>query len=300
MVVAATGRDKTQLGRDLADGEDRGRIERPVVDLEPREALVDELTEDRQSSPGLAEVREHRKAAGDADRSDRSDRVEAGAWDIRGLAPAEIAAEGVVDALHVPGIDHRPCDRRAAKGIHVRVDVRVGGRGRWHWKLVVDRQAELAAALPGQRRLGRLVVGIHSEAEDVELALPQAEVARHDRVDLDAGQQAEPHRDRARGDHLAVAGEVVVVGQREQPDACIERSLDQVDGRDEAVRACRVGVKVDRRGARRDDAVRGGGRDGIVALASPAGRHLRPRRGVGSARWRAPAPSLDRRRPGRR
>ena len=45
-------------------------------------------------------------------------------------------------------------------------------------------------ALRGELRLERLVVGVHPEAQDVQLAVLQAEMPRvDDRVDLDAGDQ---------------------------------------------------------------------------------------------------------------
>ena len=99
-------------------------------------------------------------------------------------------------------------------------------------ELVVDRHVELAqqrdrlvealaaaAALGCEDRLERLVVRVHPEAEDVELALPQPEVAGDDGVDLDAGDERQAGRDSVGGDHLAVAGQRVVVGQGEEPDA---------------------------------------------------------------------------------
>ena len=67
-----------------------------------------------------------------------------------------------------------------------------------------DRHAELgqaanrpseplgaSVALRDERRLERLVVGVHPEAEDVQLALPEPDVLRDDGVDLDAGDELE-------------------------------------------------------------------------------------------------------------
>ena len=98
--------------------------------------------------------------------------------------------------------------------------------------LGVDRQLELAQpgdgplergraliALGGQDGLERFVVGVHAEAEDVQLAFPQPQVAGHERVDLDTGQQRHPGWHRGLRDHGAVAGQGVVVGQAEDPDA---------------------------------------------------------------------------------
>ena len=55
--------------------------------------------------------------------------------------------------------------------------------------------------------------------EDVELALPQPEVAGDDGIDLDARDERQAGRDGiGRGD-LAIAGQRVVIGQRQEPDA---------------------------------------------------------------------------------
>ena len=107
-----------------------------------------------------------------------------------------------------------------------------------HVDLGVDREPDLAqpvdglpeplaapATLRGHRRLERVVVGVHPEAEDVQLPFPQAEVARHEGIDLDARDQGHPVRDRGRGDDVAIAGEGVVVGQREDAHAGLERRL---------------------------------------------------------------------------
>ena len=122
------------------------------------------------------------------------------------------------------GRDEGAGDRRAAEGV-------VAGR-RDVADLRVDREIELAqqgdrpleplaapVALGGEDRLEGVVGRVHPEAEDVQLALPQAEVAGHDRVDLDPGQERQAGRHGAGGDDVAVAGQRVVVGQGQQAHA---------------------------------------------------------------------------------
>ena len=62
------------------------------------------------------------------------------------------------------------------------------------------REAEApCAALGGERRLERLVVRVHPEAEDVELALGQAQVqVAGDGVDLDGRDEVQPVGQRVR------------------------------------------------------------------------------------------------------
>ena len=129
-------------------------------------------------------------------------------------------AEGVLDALGEPGGDERPGDRRAAECVIV-----ADREGR---DLRIDRQPEVpqqdhrpleplatATALGGEGRLERLVVRIHAEPEDVELALPQSEVAGHEGVDLDTRDEGHPGWHRPGSDDVTVAGERVVVRERE-------------------------------------------------------------------------------------
>ena len=138
------------------------------------------------------------EAAGRPDRLDRLDRAEAARAAHSRAAPAQQPREGVLDAVRVAGLDQGAGDGRPAERVVV-------DRARRVEQLVVDRQAEIAeagdgpleplappAALLGEGRLERLVVGIHPEAEDVELALPQAEIAVDDGVDLDAGDSVRP------------------------------------------------------------------------------------------------------------
>ena len=74
--------------------------------------------------------------------------------------------------------------------------------------LRIDRKSELAEAIDGpgepdaalialgdHRGLERLVVRVHAEPEDVQLAFPQAQVARHEGVDLDARDERHVRRD---------------------------------------------------------------------------------------------------------
>ena len=152
-----------------------------------------------------------------------------------------------------PGSDQRPGDGRPAEGVVV-AGVERGDLG-------VDRHADLAQAVDGpreplagavalgrHRRLERLVVRVHPEPEDVELALPQPEVAGDEGVDLDARDQRHPGGDRTGRDHVAIAGERVVVGQREDADAGRGNAARRAaTGRQDAVGAGRVRVQVDGR-----------------------------------------------------
>ena len=101
------------------------------------------------------------------------------------------------------GGHQRTGDGRASQGVVIAVD-QIGDLG-------VDRQADVAeqvdrpreshaalVALGDHRRLERLVVRVHPEPEDVQLALPQPEVAGDEGVDLDAGDERQARRDRAR------------------------------------------------------------------------------------------------------
>src|SRR5262249_19230879 len=152
---------------------------------------------------------------GGSDRLDRTDRIEPAAGEVRRFAPAQVAIERVLDARRVPGGDEGARDRRAPQRVVIRrLVVREGG---------IDRHIELAQTLEhppeadaprlplrGERRLEGVVRGVHAEAEDVELALPQPKVARDDRVDLDARDELEAGWDgtrAARGD-VAITGEV--------------------------------------------------------------------------------------------
>ena len=91
------------------------------------------------------------------------------------------------------------------------------------------------------------------------------------------GDERHPDRDGIRSDDLAVARERVVVGQGEQPDADVERGRTSADGRKDAIRPGRMGVEVDRRGARRLDPAGTGRGQRVVATTARPGRHVTPR-----------------------
>ena len=108
-------------------------------------------------------------------------------------------------------------------------------------------------ALPGERRLECLVGRVHPEAEHVELAVEQRDVAS-DRVDLDAGNELEAGGQGVGGcAEFAVRGERVVVGDRQVPDAGRCDVADQDRGLEDAVGAGRVRVEVDDRCATAGD-----------------------------------------------
>jgi hypothetical protein len=152
----------------------------------------------------------------------------------------------------------------------------------------IDRPVEPrppGCALSSQGCLERLVVRVHPEPEDVELALPQAEIPGHEGVDLDAGDQRHALRHGV-GDQVVVSGERVVVGEREDPDTGRRDVLDEPGRGQDTIRAARVGVQVDRRRSRRDDTKRRGCR--VVAsraLVAGACGH-RPSLPAGRARPR--------------
>ena len=110
------------------------------------------------------------------------------------------------------------------------------------------REAQTAcAALGRDRRLEGVVGRVHPDPEDVQLALGQAQVqVAGDGVDLHGRDevQAFGQRVRARGGQLAVRGEVVVVGDGEQPDAGGVRLAEELGGFQDAIGAKRVGVDV--------------------------------------------------------
>ena len=135
------------------------------------------------------------------------------------------------------GADQRPRERRAPeRGVVVEGQL---------LDLGVDRETELAqlrhdtveplaalGALVGEQRLERLVRGIDAVAEDVQLALVQAVVTRDDAVDLDRGNELEAkvRRVAVACAELAVGSERVVVGDGEQPDACLAGGGEQLGG----------------------------------------------------------------------
>jgi hypothetical protein len=138
-------------------------------------------------------------------------------------------------------------------------------------------------ALPGQRCLEGGVVGVHAKAQDVELALPQAEIAGDQGVDLDAGYDGHPRWNGSRGHDIAETGERVMVGQGKRRDPDRRRGPDEHRRVEHTVRPTRVRVQVDRRRAWRHNRVRDRRR---VVPASPgrgwpgqpgSGRHVRPR-----------------------
>ena len=251
----------------------------------------------------LAEMGQRRKPARRTDRLDRADRAESGARHVRGAAAPDEPLERILDARRMTCADERPGDRRPAE----RVVIAQVELGEW----LVDRQPELAQTGDGplepfaaSRSLGRedrfelVVRRVHAEAEDVELALPQV-LPIDDGVDLDAGDQLEAVGHRARGQDVAAARQRVVVGQRQQPDTGSGGRAQEDRRLEDAVRARRVGVEVDRRGSRRDDGI--GRRPRIVPARGRPGRHaIRARRGAGPAPAGAPGPSPGRCRPAAR
>ena len=152
--------------------------------------------------------------------------------DIAGSAVPEDPGESVLDAGRESGRDEGPREGRATERVVI-ARRQLGDLG-------VDRQPQLAQqvdgpresrppgrALAGEDRLERVVVRVHAEAQDVQLGLPQAEVAGHERVDLDARDEPHAGRDRVRSDEVAVAGQGVVVGEGEGPHAGRGHVLDR-------------------------------------------------------------------------
>ena len=134
-------------------------------------------------------------------------------------------AERVLDARREAGRHQRPGDRRPAERVVVVRDEtrRPGRRSAGRSRAAGRRSARTARGggpLGGQRRLERLVVGVHPEAQDVQLALPQAR-GRGSRCALIStpGMSVIGAGIARRGHHVAVAGERVVIGQRQRPDA---------------------------------------------------------------------------------
>ena len=204
VVVAAAGRDETERPRDLADRLDRRHVERAVVDLEPAEAGVGQLADDVDPGRRLAEMGQRREPAGGPDRLDRLDRAETAARHVGRLPPAEQSPEGVLDARRVAGRDQRAGDGRPAERVVVgRIgDVReLVRRSTGRARAAARRSARTArgAGRAGRRGSPRTPrPRVHPEAEDVELALPQPEVAGDDGVDLDARDEGHAGRDGAR------------------------------------------------------------------------------------------------------
>ena len=96
------------------------------------------------------------------------------------------------------------------------------------------------------------------------------------------------------GGHLAVSRQVVVVGDREQPHAGVERLAHELVGLEDAVGARRVGVGVARSPTRR----RGSRVHSPSEGAWRSVTAVRPRRAAGAARSGAPGRWPGRRRPG--
>ena len=248
---------------------------------------------------------QHGQAVGRPDRLDRLDRAEAAARHVARLPPAQQPREGILDAVRVARPDEGAGDGRPTE--------RVVGRARHVEQVVVDREVEIAqpgdgqlealapsATLLGQGRLEGGVVRIHPEAEDMQLALPQAEIAVDDRVDLDARdeRQAGRHgrrRPRPRDSRPACRGRSGPgAGRRPRPP----RRRGPPERRHRPNASCGCGGRSSRGSGGRPAGP--GRRQGVVTAAAPAGRHLRPRRDAGSARWPGRARSPDRCRPGPR
>ena len=180
---------------------------------------------------------------------------------------AQDPAKGVLDRLRVPGRDQGAREGRPAERVVALHDA-LG-------QVRVDRKPDLAQpgdggreaqapcpALGGDRRLEGVVGRVHADPQDVQLALGQAQVqVAGDGVDLHGRDEVQPLRQRvrARGGQLPVRGEVVVVGDGEQPHAGRVRLADELGGLEDAVGAQRVGVDV-RDGVARDEGLAPGSR----------------------------------------
>src|SRR4029078_7362231 len=128
------------------------------------------------------------------DHVDRGLRPEPFATDIARLTVADDPTEGVLDAGRETRGDQGTRDRRSAEGVVITglepLDLRVDR----HTDLTEqgDRAIETGPtriSLGAEDALERRVRGIHPEPEDVQLAFPQSEVARDERVDLDRRDQ---------------------------------------------------------------------------------------------------------------
>ena len=188
--------------------------------LEPAQPDLDEFAQQRQPGWCLAKVGEDRDASRGDDGADRIIRPQSVAPDIARGTVADQAGEGVLDTHRVTGRDQRSGDRRTAERV---VTVERDGR---HFS--VDPELQLAQpldgpceahpslpALDGEGRLEGLVGRINADTQDVQLALPEAQVPGHQGIDLDPWQQGHSDGDCVSGEHLAITGQRVVVGQRE-------------------------------------------------------------------------------------
>ena len=181
MVVGAAGREQPELVGDARRPPHGRRVERPVVDLEPAEPVADQLADAVGTRSGAS-----RKWASTAmppaaaDRLDRLPRAQALARDVRRPPRADEPRERVLDA-----------SPRSPAAISARAIV---GRpsassspGSSSATCVVDRQADLAQAATvrsnrprrasrcaRERRLERLVIGIHPEARGCAARPPTA------------------------------------------------------------------------------------------------------------------------------
>ena len=281
VVVRAARRQQAERSRGHPDRSGRRGVEAPIVHFEPAKPDLDEFAQERQPGWCLAEVGKDREASGRDDGPDRVVGPQAVAPDIARGAVADQACEGVLDARRVAGRDQRAGDRRTAERI-VTVE-----RDRGH--LPVDPEIQLAQALDGpceahpsllalngERRLEGLVGRIHADAQDVQLALPEAEVPGHQGIDLDPWQQGHPDGDRVVGEHLAITGQRVVIGQGEGGHTARSGRGEQVAGLKDAVGPPRMGMQVDRGRTGRDDLV--GQRRRIVTTPGSSRQARRPRR----------------------
>ena len=163
------------------------------MDLLPAKTRFDQFLQKVAVRKRLAEMSQCRKPARRPDGLDRPNRAESGTRHVGGTTAPDESLERVLDACRVTGGDERPRDRRPAERVVI-AQVELGER-------LVDQQPELSQdcngplePLPSSRSLGRedrfelVVVRVHAEAEDVELALPQV-LPIDDGVDLDAGDQ---------------------------------------------------------------------------------------------------------------
>ncbi len=116
--------------------------------------------------------------------------------------------------------------------------------------------AEFALAL--ERRLERFVAGVHTQAQDVELAVGQAQVPGQ-AVDLHSGDELERQRRGTGRAQFARTGKGVMVRQGEDPDSRGRGLGHEIGGLEHSVGAPAVAVEVEAARVRGDDRVAGAG-----------------------------------------
>ncbi len=173
---------------------------------------------------------------------------------------AQDPAKGILDGPGMAGGDQGTGQRRPAERVvalhHVRGQVGVHGQPEVAQPGDGGREAHAPCASLGRdRRLEGCVVRVHTDAEDVQLALGQVQVqVSGDGVDLHGRDEVQTLRQRLRalGGQLTVRGEVVVIRDGEQPDAGGMSLADELGGLQDSIGA--EGVRVDvRQGIARDE-----------------------------------------------